>query len=87
MDRHLLFDGALHAHQANTELVLEQLAHRTHAAVAEVVDVIHAADVAMQPQQVADHSIEVVGGERLLLHGTSVSSLMLNLKRPTREKS
>ena len=45
MDRHLLLDGALHADQADAELVLQQLAHRAHAAVAEVVDVVDAADV------------------------------------------
>ena len=45
MDRHLLLDRALHAHEADAELVLEQLAHRAHAAVAEVVDVVDAADV------------------------------------------
>ncbi len=67
MDGHLLLDGALHAHQADAELVLEQLAHRAHAAVAEVVDVVDAADVAVQAHQVADDPVEVVRRQRLLV--------------------
>ena len=38
--RHALLDHALHAQQADAELVLDQLADRAHAAVAEVVDVV-----------------------------------------------
>ena len=41
VDRHLLLDGALHADQTDAELVLEELAHRADAAVAQVVDVVH----------------------------------------------
>ena len=44
--RHLFLDGALHAHQADAELVFEQLAHRANAAVAQVIDVVHGADAA-----------------------------------------
>src|SRR6202022_2013160 len=39
-DRHALLDDSLHADQAHAELVLQQLAHGPHAAVAEVVDVV-----------------------------------------------
>src|SRR6266550_88629 len=39
-DRHALLDDSLHADEAHPELVLQQLAHRPYAAVAEVVDVI-----------------------------------------------
>jgi hypothetical protein len=38
--RHALFDDSLHADQAHSELVLQQLADRPHPAVAEVVDVV-----------------------------------------------
>ena len=38
---HLFLDGAFHAHEADAELVLEQLAHRAHAAVAQVIDIVH----------------------------------------------
>ena len=40
MDRHLLLDRALHALEADAELVFQQLADRAHAAVAEVIDVV-----------------------------------------------
>ena len=36
---HALADNALHAAEADAELVLEQLAHAADAAVAEVVDI------------------------------------------------
>ena len=39
-DRHALPDHALHAQQADAELVLDQLADGAHAAVAQVVDVV-----------------------------------------------
>ena len=39
-DRHALADHALHAEQADAELVLDQLADGAHAAVAQVVDVV-----------------------------------------------
>ena len=67
VDRHLLLDRPLHAHEADAELVLQQLADRAHAAVAEVVDVVDAADVLLQPQQVLDDAEEVVRRQRLLV--------------------
>src|SRR6185436_16250694 len=66
MDRHLLFDGALHAHEADAELVLEQLADCTDAAVTEVVDVIDAADVLAQAEQVVDDDVEIFRRHGLL---------------------
>jgi hypothetical protein len=39
-DRHALLDDPLHPDEAHAELVLQQLAHRAHAPVAEVVDVV-----------------------------------------------
>ena len=53
--RHALLDGALHAQQADAELVFHQLAHRTHAAIAEIVDVVDfAAPVAQFRQRLED---------------------------------
>ena len=40
LEAHALLDRALHADEADAVLVLEQLAHRADAAVAEVVDVV-----------------------------------------------
>ena len=61
---HLFLDGAFHADQADAELVLEQLAHRADAAVAEVIDVVHRADVLAQLEQVTDGSVEIIRLER-----------------------
>src|SRR6185436_13142605 len=87
MDRHLLLDRALHAHEADAELILEQLTDRADAAVAEVVDVVDAADVLAQAQEVVDDDVEILGVIVFCVTGDWRSSLMLNLKRPTREKS
>ena len=65
--RHLFFDGALHAHQADAELVFEQLAHRANAAVAQVIDVVDRADTPAQLQQVLDGVDEVLLIERPLV--------------------
>ena len=67
VDRHLFLDGALHAHQADAELVFQQLAHRAHAAVAQVIDVVHRADAPAQLQQVLDGGAEIFRIERALV--------------------
>ena len=72
VDRHLFFDGALHAHQADAELVFEQFAHRAHAAVAEVIDVVHRADTAAQLEQVLDGGFEIFAIERALIERRGV---------------
>ena len=72
VDRHLLFDGALHAHQADAELVFEQFAHGAHAAVAQVIDIVHRADAFAQLQQVVDGGAEIFGIERALIERCSV---------------
>ena len=61
---HLFLDGAFHADQADAELVLQQLADRAHAAVAEVIDVVHRADVLAQLQQVPDGRVEIIRLQR-----------------------
>ena len=67
VDRHLFLDRALHADQADAELVLEQLADRPHAAVAEVVDVVDERRVLAQLQQVPDDLVEVRRVQHLLV--------------------
>src|ERR1700674_4396092 len=62
--RHLFLNRALHADEADAELVLEEFADRTHAAVAEVIDVVQRADVLAQLHQVADGRDEVGGVQR-----------------------
>ena len=40
LDRHLLLDRALHALEADAELIFQQLADRANAAIAEVIDIV-----------------------------------------------
>ena len=63
-ERHALLHGALHAEQADAVLVLEQLADRTHAAVAEIVDVVDLALAVLQVDQRLDHREDVLGAQR-----------------------
>ena len=72
VDRHLLLDGALHAHQADAELVLQQFAHGAHAAVAQVVDIVHRADAPAQLEQVLDGGAEILRIERPLVERRGV---------------
>src|SRR5208283_4274972 len=67
VDAHFFLDGALHADQADAELVLHQFADSAHAAVAEVIDVVNGSDVLSQLEQVLDGCVEIVGIERALL--------------------
>ena len=72
---HALADDALHAGQANPDLVLDQLADRTQAAVAEVVDVVdldrdlhalrggHGALARVQADEVLDRGEDVFLGQ------------------------
>ena len=88
VDAHLLLDGALHADEADAELVLQQLAHAAHPAVAQMVDVVHLGRVAAQLQQERDHGVDVLGPQDLVGQGAADSpSLVLSFRRPTREKS
>ena len=65
LQRHALTDHALHAAEADAELVLQQLAHAAHAAVAEVVDVIRLADAVRQAAQIVDGREHIVGDDVL----------------------
>ncbi len=67
VDGHLFLDRPLHADQPDAELVLEQLADRPHAAVAEVVDVVDERRVLAQLQQVPDDLVEVGRVQHLLV--------------------
>ena len=80
--RHLFLDGALHANQADAELVFEQFANGAHAAVSQVVDVVHGADVLAQLQQVTDGRDEVAGIERARLQRRFQAQLDIELQPP-----
>ncbi len=61
---HALLDGTLHAQKANAILVFQQLAHRTHAAVAEIVDVVDVALAVLEVDQFLDHGQDVFLAQR-----------------------
>ena len=76
LDGHALADDALHAAEADAELVLQQLAHAAQAAVAQMVDVVGGADAVGQAVQVVDGGQHIVHddvlGDQLvacILHG------------------
>ena len=62
-DRHALLDDALHAQQADAELVLDQLADGADAPVAEVVDVVGLAAAVVELDQLADDRDDVVAAD------------------------
>ena len=57
-------DGALDAHEAGAELVLGQFADATHAAVAQVIDVVDLATAVTQLDQHLDGFKDVFVGQR-----------------------
>ena len=65
LNGHALADDALHAGEADAELVLEQLAHAAQAAVAQMVNVVHRADAVAEAEQVADRGEHVVDDDGL----------------------
>ena len=65
-DRHALAHDALHAQEADAELVLDQLADGAHAAVAEVVDVVVVAAAVVEVDLLADDAHEVVRAQPAL---------------------
>ena len=64
LDRaHPLADRALHAQQADAELVLHQLADRAHATIAEMIDVVDLAAAVLDLDQHPDDRDDVLGAQ------------------------
>src|SRR4051794_14458720 len=78
---HALADHALHPGQADADLVLDELADRAQAPVAEVVDVVglEAGVTAMQPDDVVDGRDDVLLGERALRQRQLDPELLVDL--------
>ena len=85
--RQALLHRALDAHQARAELVLRELAHRTHAAVAQVVDVVDLAAAVAQLDEDLDHGDDVVVGQRAAPVELGRPTRRLNFMRPTADRS
>ena len=60
LEGHALADDALHAGEADAELVLQQLSNRADSSVAQMVDVVNRADAVAQAAQVVDGGEDVV---------------------------
>ena len=85
---HALLDRALHAQQADAELVLHQLADRTHAAIAEIVDVVDFAAAVAQIRQRLEDREDVFLAQRCdSVSGASRLRRMFIFTRPTDERS
>ena len=65
--RHALLDETLEPRHADAELVLEKFPHRTHAAVAEVVDLVDRADAVAEVEVGGDCRDDIVLGDALIV--------------------
>ena len=79
VDGHLFLDRPLHAHQADAELVLQQLADAAHAAVAQMVNVVQVAEALLEPEHVAQHLDEILARRGAVL---ALVPALANLGRP-----
>ena len=79
LQAHALLDGALHAHQADPVLVLQQLADGPYPAVAEVVDIVDGALAVAQVDEVAHHLKDILLGQGGVLKGGGDPQLVIHL--------
>ena len=67
LDRHAFAHNALHAREADAELILQQFTDGADAAVAEVVDIIRRAEAIHEVEQIADRSEDIVLRDRAVV--------------------
>src|SRR5262245_40745310 len=82
LQAHALLDGALHADETDAVLILHQLADRTHAAVAEVVDVVDLPVAVLELDQVLHDLEDVLAAQRALVEGRVQLELVVELEPP-----
>ncbi len=75
---HALADGARHTGQTHTELIVELLAYSAHAAVAQVVDIVHIGLRVDQLDQILDDSDDILLREHLHLHRGGQAELLVD---------
>ena len=56
LNRHSLLDDSFHPGKADTELILQEFSYGSQAAVAQVVDIIHSADIVIEIEDIAHRS-------------------------------
>src|SRR5262249_33979983 len=77
---HPLLDGALHADEADSILVLDQLADGADAPVPEVVDVVDLAVAVLELDEIANDFQNVLAPERALVEGDVQFELEVELQ-------
>ena len=60
---HAFAHDAFHAAHADTELVLQKFADRTHAPIAEVVDIVHGAGFRIQRENIINRAYDIGDAE------------------------
>ena len=87
-DAHALAHHALHAQQADAQLVLDQLAHRLDAAVAQMVDVVGSLIAVVDQDHALDDLDQVALGQSArVARSTFRPSRRFSLWRPTLPRS
>jgi hypothetical protein len=81
---HALFNAALHPHEAQPELVFQQLADRPHATIAQVVDVVDLAATNLKVHQVPHHFDDILSRQSPLLEREIETQLFIELEPPDR---
>ena len=67
LQAHLFLDRPLHAHQADAEMVLDELADGAHAPVAQMVNVVDGAVAVFELYEITDHFQNIFLAQRSLL--------------------
>ena len=65
LDRHSLTNNPLHSGKTNSKLVLQQLAHRTDTAIAQMVDIVGIAHIVAQVVDIIDGRKNIVFDDML----------------------
>ena len=77
---HPLTDCPLHAGQSDPELILQQLAGGPHAAISQVIDVVHLPVASLRLEDVPDDLDDVLPAEDTLLQGDLHGQLLVHLQ-------
>src|SRR5439155_8761158 len=82
LQAHALLDRTLHAYQADAVLILDELADRADAPVAEMIDIVYLAVAGLELHQVAHDFRDVVAAKRSLLERHVLPELVVELQPP-----
>ena len=82
MDRHLLLDRALHALETDTKLIFQQLAHRAHTPVSQVIDVVRLVlgRVLAHLQNIGNYLVKVFSSEQWIRNAFTLGFTHLDVE-------